>query len=383
MAWTGFGGQWNNGVHSGGDDSGSIGGGGIKLDGKGNPVGTRAPTAEEIASQWNSFGGSQIKPSDVSNIRPDGEGTYQANIAGNYHVVSSQGANTPFASERSNVAAGFSGGVGPTPDGRGNNSAPSNPKAEAEAKKWIETVKAVRAGNIPYGYVLNDGKVGVNVPQYVERRKGRGDTYTVRGKDLFVVSPELTKAYQDGLAERAEILDAVKFTSDFYKDLAGKFGQHNANIAKELAEAAKGKKIRNSKDALAAVDKFNNRLSKKYGAKDLEAVARALESVNRDAMAKNLSKFGKAFGVASYAVDAYNVLYVEFPKAIRTKNYRPMLVKLEAILLGADAGIVAAWAFSALLATPMGILTFALIMALLSAMINEKRIEELNKFLGI
>lgn len=26
MAWTGFGGGWSNGVHSGGDDSGSIGG---------------------------------------------------------------------------------------------------------------------------------------------------------------------------------------------------------------------------------------------------------------------------------------------------------------------------------------------------------------------
>lgn len=41
MAWTGFGGSWSNGVHSGGDDSGSIGG---------SSGGMRAPTPSDIAS---------------------------------------------------------------------------------------------------------------------------------------------------------------------------------------------------------------------------------------------------------------------------------------------------------------------------------------------
>lgn len=43
MAWTGFGGSWSNGVHSGGDDSGSIGG---------SSGGMRAPSPADIASQF-------------------------------------------------------------------------------------------------------------------------------------------------------------------------------------------------------------------------------------------------------------------------------------------------------------------------------------------
>lgn len=44
MAWTGFGGSWSNGVHSGGDDSGSIGG---------SSGGMRAPSPADIASQFS------------------------------------------------------------------------------------------------------------------------------------------------------------------------------------------------------------------------------------------------------------------------------------------------------------------------------------------
>ncbi|EHL6051715.1 hypothetical protein KEC97_004475 [Escherichia coli] len=107
MAWTGFGGSWSGGVHSGGDDSGSIGGG---------SGGGRAPSAADIASQYNSFGGPQIKASDVSNIRSNGDGGYSADIRGAHTTVSSElGTNT------STTVSGFTGVSTPGGSGNGGN----------------------------------------------------------------------------------------------------------------------------------------------------------------------------------------------------------------------------------------------------------------------
>ncbi|MBK1520754.1 MULTISPECIES: colicin-like pore-forming protein [Enterobacter] len=64
--FTGFGGSWNNGVHSGGDDSGSIGGG------SGN--------TSQALGQFAKLTG--VKPSEVSNFRSDGEGGWSGDIAG-------------------------------------------------------------------------------------------------------------------------------------------------------------------------------------------------------------------------------------------------------------------------------------------------------------
>ncbi len=88
-----FGGSWSNGVHSGGDSSGSIGGSSVVM---------RAPTSSEVASQFNSYGGTQITASMVSNIRANDLGGYSADIAGANNTVSSGG-----SSHTSNTVSGF------------------------------------------------------------------------------------------------------------------------------------------------------------------------------------------------------------------------------------------------------------------------------------
>ena len=45
-------------------------------------------------------------------------------------------------------------------------------------------------------------------------------------------------------AEEERVKDAIKFTADFYKTVTEKFGEHSSKVAKELAEAAKGKSIK-------------------------------------------------------------------------------------------------------------------------------------------
>ncbi|MFX4310923.1 hypothetical protein F8O53_03045 [Enterobacter sp. 63] len=106
--FTGFGGSWNDGVHSGGDDSGSIGGG--------------SGSQSSALAQFSKLIG--VKPSEVSNFRSDGEGGWSGDIAG-------VGAVHAFADEmgsNSSPAGNAGGGNKQTPwgnmvnDGAGNSS---------------------------------------------------------------------------------------------------------------------------------------------------------------------------------------------------------------------------------------------------------------------
>lgn len=375
MAWTGFGGEWNDGEHSGGDDSGSIGGGGIKLDGKGNPIGVRAPSQSDIASQWNSYGGDKISPGDVSSIVSNGDGTYSANIANHYHTVTSWGNGGLLGSKYSNKCSGFTGVSSPlTNSGRG---------IEGGMSNWNDAAKSIREGNIPLNFKLKNNTVGIMAPKIQTRRKGGGDTYDVRVGEEFVEIPALTKAYQEGKKEREEIQNAVKFTADLFKELTEKFGAHSSAIAKELSDAAKGKKIRNVEQALKTLGKFNSRFNKVYGRADREAIALALKSVNRKNIAKDLVRFGKVFNLTSKAIDIYDILWSELPKAIRSQNYRGLLIKLETLVLASDAAAITAWVFSVLLRTPLGIVGFAVIMVLMSALITDKKVDALFKLMKI
>jgi hypothetical protein len=57
--------------------------GGFNYNGEGaTNSGLSSPSASDVANQFNSFGGTQIRASDVSNIRSDGNGGYMADIRG-------------------------------------------------------------------------------------------------------------------------------------------------------------------------------------------------------------------------------------------------------------------------------------------------------------
>ena len=62
------------------------------------------PTASDVASQYNGYGGDRINSSDVSNIRSDGRGGYTADINGHYHTVT----DSDGGSETSNTFGDFS-----------------------------------------------------------------------------------------------------------------------------------------------------------------------------------------------------------------------------------------------------------------------------------
>jgi len=187
---------------------------------------------------------------------------------------------------------------------------------------------------------------------------------------------------QQKAQEAVDLQEGIKLTADFYKELTEKYGQRATALAQELAEQAKGKTIRNVDQALAAYERYRTSLGAKFSAADRAAIINALHSVDMARMASQLSKMSKAFGYYGKAVDVYGV-YQEIIKAFETDNWRPALVKIEALTAGMVASVVTAFAFSAMLGLPLGILGFALLMALVSAFVNEQLMESINGRLGI
>ncbi|EMH0087393.1 hypothetical protein RGF86_003796 [Proteus mirabilis] len=183
--------------------------------------------------------------------------------------------------------------------------------------------------------------------------------------------------------EFSQVKDAVKFTANFYKEVFNTYGEKAEQLAKALAEQARGKKIQNIEDALKAYEKHKANINKKINAKDRKAIATALESVKVEDIAKNFKRFSKGMGYVGPAIDGYDLLFAELPKAIESDNWRPFFVKAETIGAGFAATALTAFAFSVLVTNPIGLIWYALIMAVVSAMIDEKLIEEFNKLIGV
>ncbi|HFQ8718184.1 TPA: colicin Ia central receptor-binding domain-containing protein [Enterobacter hormaechei] len=178
------------------------------------------------------------------------------------------------------------------------------------------------------------------------------------------------------------VKDAIKLTSNFYRTIYDEFGKQASELSKELASVSQGKQIKSVDDALNAFDKFRNNLNKKYSIQDRMAISKALEAINQVHMADNFKLFSKAFGFTGKVIDRYDVA-VELQKAVKTDNWCPFFVKLESLAAGRAASAVTAWTFSVMLGTPVGILGFAIIMAAVSALVNDKFIELVNKLIGI
>lgn len=477
MAWTGFGGSWSDGVHSGGDDSGSIGGGSKVM---------RAPTAAEVAAEFNSNGGMQITASQVSNIRSDGDGGFSADIQGATHTITMDG-----VSHTSNTVGSFSGiltsssNIGNNGGGTGNNTSSSStggwnitpgnwgklpekfdtvvddfkyqvtldsrgkakavkqtaprpytkaeslqvavakaqnkkpaelfpqldfskgePERQAKAKKEAERAWKTLPPNIRYFDINVDGfSYSVNLDDFgnvISSKKTKDRPYT-KAENLKVavakaqnkkpgdMYPELDFSKSDpprkSQAEQAaqDVFSSfptnpISISADFYKALTDKFGDKFSKEAKALADAAKGKKIRNAAEAIKAFDKYKGALNKKYGMADKVAIANALESMNKQQMASQLKKFSKMFRVVGDVIQ-WGEFLNGVAKGFRTGNWNDAIISGEKIAVGKVATYMVVVAFGTIATAPIGIIGFAAIMAVTSALITDDRMKKMNDFI--
>ncbi|POT59722.1 hypothetical protein C3432_03125 [Citrobacter amalonaticus] len=250
-------------------------------------------------------------------------------------------------------------------------------------------------------FYINNGSVTEQQQYYLASSENgqlrqSGATVGERTDDIIVWFPKgsnRTPVYvsftrvltADGLAKRNdaekkandEIQKAIKATADFYKELAKRFGEQQSKIALELADGAKGKRIRSADEAMAAFNKYKASMDKKFSVKDRQAIGKALESIDRNLMASSLAKFSKGLAGVSYFIDEMGLVNA-FINSNKTGDWRQFFVKAEVLGAGMAASAFVAFTFAALTASPLGILGFSLIMFLTGALIDDKLMRTLH-----
>ena len=242
-------------------------------------------------------------------------------------------------------------------------------KAKAEAKRLAEEKAKAEAKR------LAEEKAKAEAKRLAEE-KAKAEAKRL-AEEKAKAEAEAKRLAEEKAKADDELKDAIKFTADFYKDISERFGTQMSTLAQQLSEDAKGKVLRNADEALRAFDQYKDNLNKKFNVTDRTAIANALESLDRSELAKNLNIFGKAFGYVGKAIDAMDLL-VEIKKGYETGDWNSTVLKVETLFAGAAATGLIAFAFGLSVTTPMGIVAFGLIMALVSAFINDARVKMFN-----
>lgn len=184
-------------------------------------------------------------------------------------------------------------------------------------------------------------------------------------------------------SEFNQVKDAVKFTADFYKEIFTAFGEKAEKLSRLLETQIKGTKIKNAVDAAKTYDKYRHNINKKISVEDRAAIAKYLESIDVKVAENNFKLLSKGIGYVGPLIDGYELFYVELSKAIKTDNWRPFFVKAETIMVGLVATSLVAFTFSVLAGGIVGLIGFALIMAGVSALVDEKLVEKFNSLIGV
>lgn len=172
----------------------------------------------------------------------------------------------------------------------------------------------------------------------------------------------------------ADHMAAVKFVVDFYGEVTDKFG-------KQLA-SAQGKRIRSAAQAIKAFDQYREGIQRKFGAADRAAITTALKAMDKKQMSENLARFAKGFGVTALVMDL-QVLHTAAVEGFETNNWNSFFLATETFVAGKLAGILLAAAFSMTIGMPAGaaeILAFAVLMAVVSAAIDDNQMKKFNDF---
>lgn len=162
-----------------------------------------------------------------------------------------------------------------------------------------------------------------------------------------------------------------------FKEVAAKFDEQAQTSAKKFSYTAKGKRIRNADKALAAFNKYKGNINKKFSQKDREAIANAIAGLKQAELAKKLKICTRAPGFISYGLNILDIIPVSVT-SIKTGDYKAFYLKVETFLVGYYATEAVALVFSIITGSALGILGFALLMAMFGTLIDDSLVREIN-----
>ncbi|MBK3471732.1 hypothetical protein JJD61_13630 [Pseudomonas carnis] len=199
-------------------------------------------------------------------------------------------------------------------------------------------------------------------------------------KRLSDLADVATRQKEKVKVEVADIETAIKSTAAFHKEVAEKFGEKASDLAQNLAESAKGNKIRSAEEAFKAFEQYKDAMNKKFSAHDRMAAMKYIDAMDYSAIGKAAARFSKGFGYVGPAMDLKD-LFVEYNKSMTSDDWKPFFVKLESIALGLAATALVASVFGFIAVTPLGILVFATMISATGAAVNDILTQQINDFI--
>jgi len=178
--------------------------------------------------------------------------------------------------------------------------------------------------------------------------------------------------------------DATAFVSSVNADVLKKYGAYVDQVSRDLQSGISGKRVRSYAQALATFEKVNASPGLKLNTQDRQAVVNALNALDKATLANNVKRLGRAFGVTGTIVQVDTVR----EKAIsgyQTGDWKPLMLEFEAMAVGKLAAAAAGAILASILALVSAPATFAIpavavLMALVSALVDADAAEKLNNF---
>ncbi|MEX0551105.1 colicin-like pore-forming protein [Raoultella terrigena] len=138
--------------------------------------------------------------------------------------------------------------------------------------------------------------------------------------------------------------------------------------------------MRNYEQAIAAWNKYQDKITQKFSAVDLKAIENSLKSLTQADIAAKLAIYQRGLGLTSVAIDGYNI-GKEIQTSLHTGNWNNTFLKIETLLAGLLAGEVLALMFSFITLTPLTAASLVILLGVAGALIDDELMQDLNNFI--
>ncbi len=243
-------------------------------------------------------------------------------------------------------------------------------------------------GSVPYNLDISDARV--TALKKIIQKNARLANSTQSGTSITAARQATLKAKLElSIIMEArklqpsysDLQDGIRLVTDFYKNLSERISARVSFHAQYFTEEIKGKKLRSVNDAIKSFEQYKVLNGSKFNSAERKKLGGAVRKIDYVTFARDLNLFSRGLGFYGAISDFIDVIK-EIALATQTNNWRNVIVKLEKLVAGKLAAALTAFAFSIILGTGVGIVGYAIIMALVGSLVNDSLINNLNSKMG-
>jgi hypothetical protein len=153
----------------------------------------------------------------------------------------------------------------------------------------------------------------------------------------------------------------------------------------DLQKDISGKKIRSYAEAMQTFEAVRTNPNARLSPQDTRAVVDALNALDKATYMDSVNKLAKGFGVTGKIVQAHSVIE-KTVIGFRDGNWKPLILELESIALGAGAGAAVATLLAVFspgfAASAIGIVAVGVAIATIASLLNADNVEKINVFIS-